>query len=57
MSYYAAQLADGPEVADDLIARLVNDHAAVAGGDALRLFTANFVVDKVPELIVGLLAL
>lgn len=57
VSYYAVSLADGPEAADDLAARLTNDHVAVAGGDTLRLFSAAFVTQQLPQLIIGLLAL
>lgn len=57
VSYYVVQLSDGQEAADDLIARLVNDHAAVASGDALRMYTCFFVTDSVPTLIFGLLGM
>lgn len=57
MAYYVVQLSDGQEAADDLIARLVNDHAAVASGDALRLYTCAFVADSVPTLIFGLVGM
>ncbi|KAF8073250.1 METTL7A [Scenedesmus sp. PABB004] len=56
-SYYVVQLSSGPEVADDLLARLANDHAAVAGGDTLRLFTSFFVTDSVQQLLIALVAL
>jgi len=57
VAYYVVQLSDGQEAADDLIARLVNDHAAVASGDALRLYTCAFVADSVPTLIFGLVGM
>lgn len=56
-SYYVVQLADGQEVADDLLARLANDHAAVSSGDTLRMFTCFFVADSTPQLIIALLGL
>jgi membrane associated rhomboid family serine protease len=56
-SYYVVQLADGQQEADDLVSRLTNDHAAVASGDSLRLFTAFFVSDSLQQLIIGLLGL
>ncbi|KAF6255877.1 hypothetical protein COO60DRAFT_168960 [Scenedesmus sp. NREL 46B-D3] len=56
-SYYVVQLADGQQEADDLLLRLTNDHAAVASGDTLRLFTAFFVSDSLHQLIIGLLGL
>jgi membrane associated rhomboid family serine protease len=56
-SYYVVQLADGQQEADDLLLRLTNDHAAVASGDSLRLFTAFFVSDSLQQLIIGLLGL
>lgn len=57
MSYYVVQLSDGQESADDLIARLANDHAAVADGDALRLYTCAFVADNIQALIFGLVGM
>jgi membrane associated rhomboid family serine protease len=56
-SYYVIQLAEGQEVADDVLSRLVNDHTAVAAGDTLRLFTCFFVADTLPQLIISLVAL
>eukprot|EP00775_Hariotina_reticulata_P010569 gene10570-10729_t len=56
-SYYVIQLAEGQEVADDVLSRLVNDHTAVASGDTLRLFTCFFVADSLPQLIIALVAL
>jgi hypothetical protein len=57
VAYYVVTLSDGQEAADDLIARLANDHAAVADGDALRLYTSAFVADSIQALVFGLLAL
>lgn len=56
-SYYTVVLAQGPEPADDLLARIVNDHAAVASGDTLRLFTSFFVADSLPQLVIALVTL
>uniref|UniRef100_A0A383W9A7 Peptidase S54 rhomboid domain-containing protein n=1 Tax=Tetradesmus obliquus TaxID=3088 RepID=A0A383W9A7_TETOB len=56
-SYYVVQLTDGQQAADDLLLRLTNDHAAVASGDSLRLFTAFFVSDSIQQLVIGLLGL
>lgn len=55
--FYATTLAAGPQFADDALARLANDHAAVASGDTLRLFTAAFVARSPEQLLLGLAAL
>lgn len=57
VSYYVVELEGGQEAADDLIARLANDHAAVADGDALRLYTCAFVSDSLQALIFGLVGM
>jgi hypothetical protein len=57
VAYYAVALSDGQEAADDLIARLANDHAAVADGDALRLYTSVFVCDSIQALVFGLVGM
>jgi hypothetical protein len=56
-SYFAVGLLEGPEAAEELASRLVNDHAAVADGDTLRLFTSAFLLYTPTQLITTLLAL
>jgi membrane associated rhomboid family serine protease len=56
-SLYAAELLNGDEAAATLRANLANDHAAVASGDALRLFTSAFVTTSIRQLGVTLLCL
>jgi membrane associated rhomboid family serine protease len=36
----------GPDAADAVVLRLANDHAAVADGDVLRLFTSSFAATE-----------
>lgn len=56
-SIYATELISGGEAAEALRSNLANDHAAVASGDALRLFTSAFVTTSVRQLGVTLLCL
>jgi membrane associated rhomboid family serine protease len=56
-SQYIVELAAGPEAADALRLNLANDHAAVAAGDVLRLFTSAFASDTPRQLGVTLLCI
>ncbi|KIY99582.1 hypothetical protein MNEG_8379 [Monoraphidium neglectum] len=54
-SIYATELISGGEASEALRSNLANDHAAVAAGDALRLFTSAFVTTSLRQLGVTLL--
>jgi len=46
VAYFATTSLVGPDAADAVVLRLANEHAAVAEGDVLRLFTSSFAATE-----------